>query len=281
MKMKKIRKFVVLMLMGVLTLNSCSNEESVITPVSDDSESLIEARQSGEIDVLSEGVSAVIEEVYTNDELSSNSRMLDAVSYLPGCVTITTVVTAISKEKTIDFGEGCELPNGHIIKGIIYMSYQKDMTALTKEISVSFQNFYVNEISIQGVKTVFRERSNTNSNPQSTFNVDILVTWPDGAYASRVGERVREWIEGYGSGNWGDNVFLITGNRTTTFRNGNIRAGEVVQALRRELACNFLVSGIVELQRNNNMITLDFGDGLCDNEAIVTLSDGTTHVVYL
>ena len=279
--MKKVRKFVVLMLMGALMLNSCSNEGTENTIVPDDSESLIEARQSGEIDVFSEGVSAVIEEVYTKDELLSNSRTFDVVSYLPDCVTITTVVTATSKEKTIDFGEGCELPNGHVLKGIIYMSYQKDMTALTKEISVSFQNFYINDVNIEGAKSVFRERTNTNNNPQSTFNVDIVVTWPDGSYASRVGVKVREWIEGYGSGNWGDNVFLITGNRTTIFRNGNIRVGEVIQALRRELSCNFLVSGIINLQRNNNVVTLDFGDGLCDNEAVVTLPDGTTHIIYL
>lgn len=279
MKMKKARKFVVLMLMGVLTLSSCSNEGAENTIAPGDSESLIETRQSGEIDVLSEGVSAVIEEVYTKDELLSNSRTFDVVSYLPDCITITTIITATSKEKTIDFGEGCELPNGHMLKGIIYMSYQKDMTALTKEISVSFQGFYVNDVNIEGTKSVFRVRS--NDSPQSTFNIDIVVTWPDGSYASRVGVRLREWIEGYGSGNWGDNVFLITGNRTTTFRNGNIRVGEVVQALRRELVCNFLVSGIINLQRNNNTVTLDFGGGLCDNEALVTLPDGTTHVIYL
>jgi len=281
MKMKKVRKFVVLMLMGALTLNSCSNEGTENAIVPDDSESLFEAKQSGEIDVFSEGVSAVIEEVYAKDELLSNSRTSDVISYLPDCVTITTVVTATSKEKTIDFGEGCELPNGHVLKGIIYMSYQKDMAALTKEISVSFQSFYINDVNIEGTKSVFRERSNANNNPQSTFNVDIAVTWPDGSYASRVGVKVREWIEGYGSGNWGDNVFLITGNRTTIFRNGNIRVGEVIQALRRELSCNFLVSGIINLQRNNNAVTLDFGDGLCDNEAIVTLLDGTTHIIYL
>lgn len=279
--MKKARKFVILMLMGALTLSSCSNEDTENTIVPGDSESLIETRKSGEIDMLSEEVSTVIEEVYTKDELLSNSRTFDVVSYLPDCITITTIITTTSKEKTIDFGEGCELPNGHILKGIIYMSYQKDMTALTKEISVSFQGFYVNDVNIEGTKSVFRVRSNDNGNPQSTFNVDIVVTWPDGSYASRIGIRFREWIEGYGSGNWSDNVFLITGNRTTTFRNGNIRVGEVIQALRRELVCNFLVSGIINLQRNNNTVTLDFGDGLCDNEAIATLPDGTTHIIYL
>ncbi|MEX0273115.1 MAG: hypothetical protein AB3N16_01925 [Flavobacteriaceae bacterium] len=240
-----------------------------------------ELNASDEAELISEEVLAIGEEVYTMDENSLGSKTPYVPDFLPDCVTITTVVTASSKEKTIDFGEGCELPNGNVLGGIILLNYSKDMEAATKELSLSLENFTFNGVAVEGNANVLRVRTNENGNPQSSANADFSAEWPDGTTASFTGSRTREWIQGYGTGFWGDNVFLITGKATYTGKEGNVHVREIIEPLRREMACRFIVGGIVEISRNDATASLDFGDGSCDSVGTLTYPDGTSEEVFL
>ncbi len=92
---------------------------------------------------------------------------------------------------------------------------------------------------------------------------------------------MREWIEGQGTPAWGDNVFLITGNGTFTKKNGSVYSAEVTKALRKELACKFLVSGTIKLSRNENTAVLDYGDGACDDLATISINGGERKEIHL
>ena len=50
--------------------------------------------------------------------------------------------------------------------------------------------------------------------------------------------KIREWVEGFGSGIFSDNVFEVSGDWTTTFVNGNTHSYEVITPLRREVICH-------------------------------------------
>ncbi|WP_136466406.1 hypothetical protein [Flagellimonas onchidii] len=266
----------------LLLATSCSKEEeSAEEPSSIEVITSTELQYSDETEMISEEVTAIAEDVYASDEISFVSKIPHRSDFLPDCVTITTVVTDTTKEKTIDFGEGCELPNGNVLSGIINLSYATDMEAATKTLELNLENFTFNGVAIEGSADILRERSNENENPQSTANASFAATWPEGDTASFEGTRTREWIEGYGSGFWGDNVFLITGKRTYVGREGNVFVKEVVTPLRREMACRFIVSGVLEISRNDNTASLDFGDGTCDAKGILTQPDGTEKEIFL
>ena len=231
--------------------------------------------------MISEEITTIAEDIYATDEISSTSKINYYSDYLPDCITVTTVITATTKEKTIDFGEGCELPNGNILAGIINLSYAKDMDLAQKTLVLALENFSFNGVAVEGGADIVRVRSNANGNPQGTANARFSATWLDGETASFEGTRTREWIEGYGSGFWGDNVFLITGKRTFVNREGNTFVKEVISPLRRELSCRFIVSGVLNITRNTNTASLDFGDGSCDAKGILTLPDGSSEEVLL
>ena len=61
---------------------------------------------------------------------------------------------------------------------------------------------------------------------------------------------------------------------------GYTHYGIVTEALRREATCPYFVSGTIEITRNGNQGTLDFGNGDCDNIAILTVN-GVEYTVYL
>lgn len=255
------------------TLDENTEEQAVITAT--------ELQYSDEAELISEEITVIAELIYTADEISTNSKSAFSSDFISDCVTITTVVTDTTKEKTIDFGEGCELPNGNVVGGVVQMNYAKDMEQATKTISVELENFTFNEVAVEGSSDIIRMRSNEDGNPQGTANSTYSVIWPDGETASFSSSRTREWIEGYGSGFWGDNVFLTTGNAMYTNNVGNTYSKIITEALRREIACRFLVSGILQISRNENTVSLDFGDGSCDAKGTLIFEDGTTEEIFL
>ncbi|SHG86269.1 hypothetical protein [Flagellimonas flava] len=265
-------------------VTSCSKEENVDGELATSNEEVITATElqySDEAEMISEEVTTIAEDIYATDEISLTAKADYESDHLPDCVTITTVVTDTTREKTIDFGEGCELPNGNVLSGTIQLSYAKDMTAASKSIALTLKNFTFNGVAVEGSADILRVRSNENGNPQGTANASFNATWPEGDTASFEGTRTREWIEGYGSGFWGDNVFLITGKRTYVGREGNVFVKEVITPLRREMSCRFIVSGVLEISRNDNTASLDFGDGSCDAKGILTQPDGTEVEIFL
>lgn len=283
-KSLKTKKITGLMLMAIMAFTSCNKEDSpnmVDEEAGEEVISVAELKVSDEAELISEEITSIGEDVYAVDEISTISKSFYASDYLPDCVTITTVVTDTTKEKTIDFGEGCELPNGNVLSGIINLSYAKDMEMASKTLNLSLENFTFNEVAVEGSASVIRKRTNDSGNPQSDAVANFDGVWPDGGTASFSGNRTREWIEGYGSGFWGDNVFLISGKGTYTGKLGNVFVKETVTPLRRELACRFIVSGVLEISRNDATASLDFGDGSCDAKGTLTYPDGTSEEVFL
>ncbi len=243
--------------------------------------SATELNASDEVELISEDITALVEDIYAVDELSFTQKASFTSDFIPDCVLITTVVTDKSIEKAIDFGDGCELRNGNVLSGIIFLSYSKDMEAVTKTLNVSLENFTFNRVSIQGGASIVRKRANDKGNPQSVAEADFIAEWPEGDTMTYTANRTREWIEGYGSGFWGDNVFLISGKATYEGKLGAIFTKSTVEPLRREMSCRFIVSGILQISRNNLEASLDFGDGSCDATGILTYPDGTIEEVIL
>ncbi|MEB8330238.1 hypothetical protein OO009_12810 [Flavobacteriaceae bacterium KMM 6897] len=275
-----ISKLTGVVLMALLVLASCAKDESPII-VEEATFDVAELTASDEAELISEEITNIGEDVYAMEEIKATSKANYTSNYLPDCVTITTVVTSTTKLTTIDFGEGCELPNGNLLSGIILLNYAKDMEMASKTIALSLDDFTFNGVAVEGSSSLLRMRSNDNGNPQSEAVANYSGVWPDGYTANFTGNRTREWIEGYGSGFWGDNVFLISGQGTYTGKMGNVFSKEIVTALRRELSCRFLVSGVLEISKNDATARLDFGDGTCDAKGSLTYPNGEVEEILL
>ena len=261
-----------------LAFTSCSNNDS--DTQEPNSQDYSEVALSSEIDRASDSMDDVAIQVYeAQEEVETGGANDESIAFremndFPDCVTITVVIEAMSREITIDFGtEGC-LVNGNIFKGKMILSYERNQEVQQITITKTLEDFYFNNKNIIGGKTIVKVLSNENGNPQFTKTTDITVIWPNGMQASRNGVKVREWIEGFGSGVWSDNVFEVTGNWTSTFVNGNTHSYEVVIPLRREVICYYFVSGSIDVERTNFSGVFDYGDGECDNQATFTFDGG-------
>ncbi len=251
---------------------SCSEEDSVETD--EQNVDITEVKLASEIDIVGESISDIIIDTYEIQERNELNRAENNQMNLPDCVSITILIEQDFREITLDFGtDGCMI-NGHLLRGQIVLSYSRNIEAQEILINYALEDFYFDEIQVLGSRTLLRQLSNDNGNPQFTHSLDLTVIWPNGAQASREGLIIREWVEGFGSGVFTDNVYEVTGNWTTTFVNGNMHSYEVLIPLRREVVCYYFVSGSVDMQRPNFGGIFDYGSGECDNQATFPFHNG-------
>ena len=191
----EIRSFTGMMVAVILFFSSCTKNEStdaVDDLIGNEVLSATELTVSDEAELISEEITTLAEDVYSVDEILYSSKSSYTSDFLPDCVTITTTVTDTTREKTIDFGDGCELRNGNVLSGIIFLSYSKDMEAATKTLSVSLENFTFNGVSVEGGASIVRTRANDNGNPQSVAEAGFDAEWPEGDTVEYEATRTRE-----------------------------------------------------------------------------------------
>lgn len=255
-----------------LTFTSCSTTDES-TETENQLEATLEVQRSAEIDQIDNVLADLIIDAYEEEETSTADRTLYSRD-VPECVTITVVAQQNYRQVTLDFGsEGC-IVHGHLIKGQIVFEYTRNPEAQQIMINYNLVDFYFDAKNIIGSRSILKELSNENGNPQFTHNLSVTVIWPNGVQASREGTRIREWVEGFGSGIFSDNVFEITGDWSATFVNGNTHTYEVLIPLRREVICDYFVSGSFDVQRTNFGGVFDFGNGDCDNQATFIFNNG-------
>lgn len=272
-------------LVSFLFLTSCNSEETANNPQMTQDDITISAK----VDAGIEDVSAVILEQF-GDEVGISAKT-GTSSKTASCAVVTrnpdygtTITPGTTVTKTINFGDGCTLANGNILKGKIIISfiYQPDATSHT--ITYTFENFYHNNFKFDGTKTITVTLGTSNANPNIhpifTINLDVTITLPDGRIIKVTGTKSREIIEGQNTPELADNVYQITGNWQTTFPSGATRTATITSPLIVKLNCPSIVKGIITFTRNGETSTLDFGDGTCDNTATFTIN-GVSFTIIL
>lgn len=285
MKMYNLKlKLFLVFIFSSFVFTSCEDansiEDSTVALTEDQAIALIESEDiSDEVDnivddFLNEDFHLVSKDEASKDEEANKGGR-------PECVIKTVVTDGVSKTVTFDFGDSCTLPNEHVISGKIIMSFVFDLDAKTTTIIQTFEDFTFNEISVVGENIIVRTKENENGNPQSVKSINVNLTWPDGETVTKTGTKIREFIEGFDTKTWGDNVFLISGGWEVTLKDGTVFSSIIINNLRREMACRFIVSGTVNIVNAEKVGTLDFGDGNCDNIATFTNAEGIVTEIVL
>ena len=256
-----------------VVFTSCTKDENNSKPLTA-ADILAENR----IDATIDDISTLIENQYLTQEAIAGKQTAPA-SALPPCAVVTVDRTFTSWTRTVDFGTtGCELANGNIFRGKIIMHFSTDFDTLNTTISYSFDDFYHNDDHIVGDKTMTRVRENANGNPETTLEIDMHITFANGSEYDRQGIRVREFTEGSDTWDLSDNVYIITGNSSTTFPDGSVDSSTITTPIRRAFACRYTSEGVVELRRNSDVAIIDFGNGDCDNIAQLTINGITREI---
>ncbi|RZJ67206.1 MAG: hypothetical protein EOO50_06695 [Flavobacterium sp.] len=245
------------------------------------------AKVSAEMDVIADDVSQIAEEEYKNQEANAG-RPDNVTALLPACATVTTTFDDFTQTWTsvIDFGDSnCSLANGNSVRGEITVSGSSNFDQTSYDVSYTFNNFYHNDRLVQGTRDVtFTWESTAAQADQHTvanIDLDLTVTYPNGNEYHRTGHRIRELIAGYGTPfNWIDNTYQVSGQWTTTGPNGSW-SSTIGTPLVYNVQCGYIASGTLEFTTDSNNALLDYGDGLCDWFATLTINGGNETTITL
>lgn len=285
--------------LGALTFTSCKKDDSIVNPVTNDSPAELAATQEATVeeaeaeaqfdDVFNITASMNRSQVGEDLGVSANvSGLFDLGTTTPTnqirCFTITVVPNipgVFPKTVTIDFGNGCLCRDGKYRKGKIVSIYTNPMMVPGAKVSTTFVDYFVDSFKIEG--THITENTST-SNMQGWKNVVI-----NGKIININTNRWKKWnstknvlqIEGNGTPHFPlDDVYKITGHARGSNSAGHTWASLVIEPLIKKFTCPWIVKGTVKLVRDGREALLDYGNGTCDNIAIIYIN-GVPHIIRL
>ncbi len=271
-----MKKLSYLIVAGVLALfaTSCSKSEEPTTSAATAEPNETIVADANATDHVSTEVDAIGDEslsVYSAGSLRSASAT-DSLSYLiSGRYTITKDSTTTTKRLVINFGaSGVTCKDGNVRSGKIIIT-TKNFSDIREARRITFANYKVDSLVIGGNITKTFKTDSSSVVRLCTIKDSITVTFPTRGTATHISDLYR--IYHYGlidvtrvrwTATWGTTRFVSAKGNTVT------RAVDKTTPLIYRLACGHIVKGIEVITRNGKTVTIDYGNGLCDNKATAT-----------
>lgn len=220
-----------------------------------------------------------------SNEITLKSGIAFNYNRLSECVTVTRVISNDTVLTTIDFGEtNCLCNDGRERRGKILMTHYGSYWDGATSLTFTFDNYFVDDNQVLGEKIV-SQQINSNGFRESNIQVTGSVILADGTGTiSWEAERTRIIVEGSNTRNKRDDVIEITGGSSCTLTDGTVVTSTILTPLVRknEVGCFlYFVQGTRQtIVGDETPVTIDFGDGECDNLAEIT-KDGVTTTIEL
>ena len=183
---------------------------------------------------------------------------------------------------TIDFGEGCEGKNGVVKSGQILINYSGDRTTPGSFKTVTFNNFFVDGVQVEGTRTWENITESETSNP--TYSITLSggkITFEDGSTMTRDAAHVKTLFVDESDNTLNESTLYGSASGINLEGLSYSHAIDELTPLLFKHSCRIErifapVSGIIVINvEGESEKTVDFGDGSCDNIATVT-QDGVS-----
>lgn len=224
-------------------------------------------------------VSSIAEEAYDGSLESYRSASQNRV--LTTCATISFDTISSPKTLTIDFGtSNCLCGDGNFRRGKIIVTWSGAYRDSGSVHSITFNNYFVNDNQILGTKTVTNTGTATGGNPVYSVSVNGSIVWDPqyfggGGTSTYTSARIREWIAGFNTPAWSDDVYLISGTASGTTRAGSSYTMATSEPLKKEIGFRHFTDGVLNFTPSGKFTrVIDYGyvNGGRDNLARVTIN---------
>ncbi|MBT8321254.1 MAG: hypothetical protein KJO90_06245, partial [Eudoraea sp.] len=147
----------------------------------------------------------------------------------------------------------------------------------TASFTATYVDFYVGDVKLNGTRSFTIMGDPNQSAISFSVTSDMTAEFSDDSVIIENGSRVFTFAFGdsletssYGiSGSWELQV------------NADEYAVNITSTLEGNLSCGYLTTGTMEVNKNGLQVTVDFGDGTCDNIATIIYPNGASEDVTL
>lgn len=261
--------------LSLALLVSCNNDETTPDFSADDIE---DANLDAMEDSYFDDGDDMVTEAFTSTDADLTGGKVNSDERLV-CAALTRSGSKGDGSLRVDFGSGCTDPRGNVRTGAIVVTHDGSWNEAGSQWTITFDDYTINGIKIEGTRTV---KVISVTDDLTTYEVRLTggkITWPDGRVATREVERRREHERN--ENNILDRL-IIYGTAQGTFRNGRGYSIEILERLIYRRACAaegviIPVSGVKLIKHGERELTVDYGDGTCDNVVILTNKNGRSY----
>lgn len=214
---------------------------------------------------------------------TNDTESLLAVS----CATVTLdTISSPTKTITVNFGTtNCTCNDGRTRRGALQLTFTGKYRDSLTVITVTPINYFVNDNQVAGSKTITNKGHNAANHLVYEIISNLTITKAAGAgVINWQSTRNREWTAGESTAIWSDDMYSITGNASGSTSGGSTFASVITSPLIRNMAFScrrHFVQGVFEHTPSGKLTRIvDFGNGACDNLALVTIG-GTSYTITL
>jgi len=269
--MKKINFLtMVILLATIVFFNSCQEDNKTVSL----QETIIDE------DVIAAYFDDIMEEAdeitYINENLKSGTTTNEGMS---GTRTVETSFSGDTVIHTITFVDfvNANSPNERVKNGTVVIKVLGRPFLETFRRQIELINYSVNDAQVEGTRII-------EKTSEYTFAMTLtngMLTFEDGTTYSREFNRTKTQVAGT------DTPFFIWDDEFQhegTANGVNIEeqpySRTVTEPLLKRRNCRWFVQGTVEIVVGTETAVLDYGDGICDDEATITI-DGETTTIQL
>lgn len=199
------------------------------------------------------------------------SKEIEERSDTCGTVSVTPLDPLVfPKVVTVDFGSGCLDADGKTKSGKVVMTIGA-IWEPNSEIVIAYDNYTEDGVLVEGQFT-FANLSTPDAAILSIVAQDIKLTDPNGQTFAFSGSQTYTQVVGHPSWwNWHDDVYHVTGSIYSTLTNGETVNWTILTPLEKANICAYVSRGTGILDINGLPVTVDYGDGTCDNQGTYTV----------
>ena len=274
MKKNWILKLTVIAVIGILFAACSDDNKDTLSPFED----LVVADDDTDTDATFEAIDTEVDIAF----LEQNGNLGRAKS--GSCPVV--VVDSVNHVVTLDFGETNCTRNRKEFRGKIIINYTSRPTRVGASKIITFDNFFVNDNKVEGTRTIENTRlDNAGGIEQKVTLVGGKITLTDDRTITREADWTRTWLRG-DTTTVDDDEFHLDGTANGKTRRDVNYNVEIMETLVWKRECKMQgihlpASGIKKVSADNRPTrTIDFGDGTCDRQVVITI-DGNSRTVDL
>lgn len=187
----------------------------------------------------------------------------------------------------LNFGEGCSDDGSPLISGKITAVFDGLLLSPGTSINLSFSDFVHAGNAVSGAYEIKNEGKDANEQLTFSSSIDGQLTTAAGKTISYQAATSSKQTEGgdtnfFNNGLEGilDDVWSTTREAVLTTSDGLVANVSTPSAIQHPIICKWPVSGLFALDLNDPEVTgmIDFGDGSCDDKALLTIGDNTVEI---
>ncbi len=268
----------ILLIGGFFSLNSCNKEET-----SKNDETILNDLEFETANYLWVANLFMLSDV--DEETTGESNKSTTIVQQFDCRVITVHENENGefwpRKWTIDYGEdGCEGFSGVTRKGKIHIILTDFWKKPQSERIITFEEFYQNDIKLEGIKSISNTGVNENGNLTWQKLIDAKVTNVENQEMTWNSERNSEMTAGKETIVFIDDEYEVTGSSYGNNYEGVDFTMEITSPLKYKSGCFWPLSGLLIINVDGESeISIDYGDGECDNIAILTVDGVSTTII--